>query len=115
MLISMIDRIDSRGRQRIGELVTAVMRWQGLTGVELGNAGRISRATLYRVKGGDVVASTTLYQLGDALGLPRDYLLYVGRGDVRKIEASGGDPDLIRWTVDLIQGEQGGQQGLSSV
>lgn len=78
--------IDSRGRNRIGELST----------------GRVSRATINRAKRGDPISDTMLRALGDALGLPRDYLLYVGTGNVQKVQASGADPDLIRWTTDLI-------------
>lgn len=109
--------IDNRGRQRIGQLVSATMGWQNLTGVGIGNTGRVSRATVNRVKRGDQMSETMLRAVGDALGLPRDFLLYVGSGDVRKIESSGGDPDLIRWTVDLIRGEQEDQdsQGLRGI
>jgi hypothetical protein len=94
--------IDARGRTRIGETVKAVMAWEGYTGVGIDSTGRVSRATINRVKRGDQISDTMLRALGDALGLPRDYLLYVGAGDVRKIEASGADPDLIRWTTELI-------------
>lgn len=94
--------IDSRGRTRIGETVKAVMAWEGYTGVGLGSTGRVSRATINRAKRGDQLSDTMLRALGDALGLPRDYLLYVGAGNVRKIQASGADPDLIRWTTDLV-------------
>lgn len=94
--------IDLRGRTRIGETVKAVMAWEGYTGVGIDSTGRISRATINRAKRGDQISDTMLRALGDALGLPRDYLLYVGTGDVRKIETSGADPDLIRWTTDLI-------------
>jgi hypothetical protein len=95
--------IDARGRTLIGETVKAVMAWEGYTGVGIDSTGRVSRATINRAKRGDVISDTMLRALGDALGLPRDYLLYVGAGDVRKIQASGADPDLIRWTTDLIQ------------
>jgi hypothetical protein len=94
--------IDSRGRTRIGETVKAVMAWEGYTGVGIDSTGRVSRATINRAKRGDQISNVMLRALGDALGLPRDYLLYVGTGNVRRIETSGADPDLIRWTVDLI-------------
>ena len=100
MLIFMID---DQGRIRIGTLVRAAMGWQGLSGSRIEAGGRVSRATVDRVKRGDRISDTMLRALGDTLGLPRDYLLYVGTGDVAKIEASGADPDLIRWTTDLIQ------------
>lgn len=95
--------IDSRGRTRIGETVKAVMAWDGYTGVGIDSTGRVSRATINRAKRGDAISDTMLRALGDALGLPRDYLLYVGAGDIRKIETSGADQDLIRWTIDLIE------------
>ena len=94
--------IDSRGRTRIGETVKAVMAWDGYTGVGIDSTGRVSRATINRAKRGDQISDTMLRALGDALGLPRDFLLYVGTGDVRRIEQSGATHDLIRWTVDLI-------------
>ncbi len=97
--------IDARGRDRIGETVKAVMAWEGYTGVGIDSTGRVSRATINRAKRGDVISDVMLRALGDALGLPRDYLLYVGAGDVRKVEASGADPDLIRWTVELIHSD----------
>lgn len=95
--------IDARGRARIGETVKAVMAWEGYTGVGIDNTGRVSRATINRAKRGDQISDTMLRALGDALGLPRDYLLYVGAGNVRRVETSGADRDLIRWTVELIQ------------
>ena len=97
--------IDSHGRHRIGETVKAVMAWEGYTGVGIDSTGRISRATINRAKRGDKITDTMLRALGDALKLPRDYLLYVGAGDTSKIESSGADPDLIRWTVDLIRSD----------
>lgn len=102
--------IDPRGRHRIGETVKAVMAWEGYTGVGIDSTGRISRATINRAKRGDQISDTMLRALGDALRLPRDYLLYVGAGDIRKIESSGADPDLIRWTVDLIRSDSDSDQ-----
>jgi hypothetical protein len=105
MLIFMID---DQGRIRIGTLVRAAMGWQGLSASRIEAGGRISRATVDRVKRGDRLSDTMLRALGDTLGLPRDYLLYVGTGDIQKIEASGADPDLIRWTTDLIEASHSG-------
>lgn len=95
--------IDSRGRVRIGETVKAVMAWEGYTGVGIDNTGRVSRATINRVKRGDVISDAMLRALGDALALPRDFLLYVGTGDIKRIETSGAEQDLIRWATELIQ------------
>jgi hypothetical protein len=97
--------IDTRGRSRIGELIKAVMAWEGFTGTGIDSTKRVSRATINRAKRGDQISDVMLRALGDALGLPRDYLLYVGAGDIRKVEASGAEPDLIRWTVDLIRSD----------
>lgn len=107
--------IDARGRVRIGETVKAVMAWEGYTGVGIDSTGRISRATINRAKRGDQISDTMLRALGDALGLPRDYLLYVGAGNIRRVEASGADPDLIRWTVELIESTQDGGQATGHV
>lgn len=95
--------IDSKGRVWIGETVRAAMEWEGLSGPRIDAGGRVSRATVDRVKRGDArISDKMLRALGDVLGLPKDYLLYVGAGDVGRIEQSGADRDLIRWTVDLI-------------
>lgn len=96
---------DARGRRRIGETIKAVMAWEGYTGVGIHNTGRVSRPTINRAKRGDQVSETMLRAIGDALNLPRDFLLYVGAGDTRRIESSGADPDLIRWTVELIRSD----------
>lgn len=96
--------IDTQGRARIAQLVRAVMGWEGLSAPKIEAGGRVSRATVDRVKAGDPrVSDTMLRALGDALGLPRDYLLYVGSGDMKQIERSGADPDLIRVTLDMIR------------
>lgn len=95
--------IDSNGRYWIGQTVRAAMSWEGLTGERIEAGGRVSRATVDRVKRGDPrVSDNMLRTLGNVLGLPRDFLLYVGAGDIRRIEQSGADHDLIRWTIDLI-------------
>lgn len=94
--------IDSHGRTNIGETVKAVMAWDGYTGVGIDSTGRVSRATINRAKRGDKISDVMLRALGDALGLPRDFLLYVGTGNVQKIQSSGADPDLIRWTTELV-------------
>lgn len=100
MLVFMID---TNGRYWIAETVRAAMSWEGLTGERIEAGGRVSRATVDRVKARNPrVSDTMLRALGNVLGLPKDYLLYVGAGDIRRIEQSGADPDLIRWTIDLI-------------
>lgn len=96
--------IDSRGRARIGETIKAVMAWEGYTGVGIDSTGRVSRASINRAKRGDHVSDTMLRAIGDALDLPRDFLLYVGAGDVRGIQNSGAEPDVIRWAIHLIEG-----------
>lgn len=84
------------------------MGWAGLSGPRIEAGGRVSRATIDRVKRGDPSVSDAMMRaLGDALGMPRDLLLYVGNGEVARIESSGGDADLIRSTVDLVQRDQG--------
>lgn len=98
--------IDTAGRKRIADLVRAQMGWLGLSGPKIEAGGRVSRATVDRVKRGDErISDTTLRGLGDALSLPRDFLLYMGAGDIERIEAAAGDPDLIRWTVERIKAD----------
>ena len=96
----------SADRRRIATFLRAALGWKGMTGVGLTSTGRISRATIDRVKRGDPnVSDTMLRALGDALDLPRDFLIYVGEGDLSRINRATDDPDLIRWTTDLILGE----------
>jgi len=95
--------IDSTGRQRIAELVRAAMGWTGQSGPSIEATGRVSRATVDRIKRADErVSDTMLRALGDVLGLPRDFLIYVGEGDQSAISRSGADPDLLRWTLALF-------------
>lgn len=95
---------ETQGRQHVAELVRAMMAWSGLSGPAIDATGRVSRASVDRIKRGDVTVSDTMLRaLGDVLGLPRDYLLYVLRGDTAAIERSTADADLVRWTVDLMR------------
>jgi len=99
--------MDTTGRQRIAELVRAAMAWQGLTKSRLEASGRVHRGTVDRVRRGDpTVSDAMLRSLGTALGFPSDFLLDVGIGDVPKVARSVGDPDLIRWTIDLMRANQ---------
>ncbi|WBQ02977.1 hypothetical protein [Kribbella sp. CA-293567] len=99
--------IDTAGRKRIADLVRAQMGWLGLSGPKIEAGGRVSRATVDRVKRADEkISDNTLRGLGDALSLPRDFLLYVGAGDIERVEAASGDPDLIRWTVERIRADE---------
>jgi hypothetical protein len=85
----------------VGELVRAALAWSRVSPSSAG----VSRATLDRVKRGDQVSETMLRALGDALGLPRDFLLYVGAGDVANVVRSASDDrDLCRWTLTMLTG-----------
>lgn len=101
--------IDTRGRARIAEFVKWAIAWNRTSAVKVGAMpGRPSRETIQRIVAGDQVSDVMLMALGDKLKLPRDFLLYVGTGDIRKIEASArpgnqDDQDLIRWTVEMIR------------
>lgn len=105
------DRIDSEGRLRIAAFIYALLGWDGPDVAEkLLGSGRVSRTTLDRVKRGDNVSDTMLRAMGDVLDLPRDYLLYIGRANVDRIErllpeANDDLRDLIRWTLDLFEPE----------
>lgn len=101
--------IDEAGRGRIAELVRASMGWQGLSGPAIEATGRVSRATVDRIKRADPnVSDTMLRALGDVLGLPRDFLIYVGAGNLGAIrDAASADPDLVRWTLATLLDEGG--------
>lgn len=100
----MIGDMDEQGRARVAELVKAAMGWRGISGSKIDSTGRVSRATVDRIKRRENVSHAMLRALGDILGLPRDYLLYVGNGDVEAVISSGAtDPDLLRWTLELMQ------------
>lgn len=101
--------IDTRGRARISEFVKRAIAWNRTSAVKVGAMpGRPSRETIQRIVAGDKVSDVMLMALGDKLKLPRDFLLYVGTGDIKKIEASArpdrdDDQDLIRWTVEMVR------------
>lgn len=96
--------IDTRGRQRIANFVTALIDLRGTTAVAVGKQpGRPSLPTIKRIKTADPdVSDGMLLALGAKLGLPANYLVYVGTGDTRRISSSGADQDLIRFTLELI-------------
>lgn len=97
MLLDMTTEISAAGRDRIAAMVRAQMDWEGLSGPRIEKSGRVSRATLDRVKRGDEnVSNTMLRAVGDVIGLPRDFLIYVGTGNLAAIEQTG-DPELVRW------------------
>lgn len=98
--------IDARGRARIAKLVKHEIARQGRTAAEVGALGMPSLPTIKRVKAGEEVSDEMLDALGGRLGLPRDFILYVGTGDVRKVRNSGAEPDLIRWSLELIQADR---------
>jgi hypothetical protein len=101
--------IDTRGRARISAFVKRAIAWNRTSAVKVGAMpGRPSRETIQRIVAGEQVSDVMLMALGDKLGLPRDFLIYIGTGDIRKIEASArpghdGDPDLIRWTLEMMR------------
>lgn len=98
-------RIDEAGRRRIAKFVDAALGWAGMESAKrLAGTGRVSKATIDRVKRGEDVSDTMLRGLGVVLELPRDYLLYIGYGDVDRIkELADTDDlnrqDLIHWTL----------------
>ena len=98
---------DAQGRRWIAELVDYEVSRLGLTRTRMRKqwGSVISPATVDRVRHGDVVGDQYLAAICGLLGMPRGYLQYVGEGDIDRIKTSGGDPDLIRWTLDLINAE----------
>lgn len=109
MIIYMDESIDRRGRARIAETVKRVIGWNRTSAVKVGAMpGSPSRETIQRIVAGEQVSDVMLMALGDKLRLPRDFLIYVGTGDVRKIRASArpgrdDDLDLIRVVVEMIE------------
>lgn len=110
------NRISVEGRQRIAAFMHATLGWDGQDAMKrLVASGRVSKATIDRVKRGENVSDTMLRAMGDALGLPRDFLLDIGLGNVDRIERLYDDPDrtspdwrdLIRWTLDLFPAAPG--------
>lgn len=100
--------IDNQGRARIGRFVRDEIARQGLEQKELGaKPGRPGYPTIKRIVAGDPnVSELALLSLGGKLGLPANYLIYVGTGDIRRIKKSGASPDLIQVTVDLIEPDE---------
>lgn len=101
--------MDEAGRRRIAEFVHAALGWAGKdSNKKLLGTGRVSKATIDRVKRAEDVSDAMLRGLGDVLDLPRDFLLYIGYGEVERIErlmtddADANLRDLIRWTLDHL-------------
>lgn len=102
--------MNEAGRQRIAEFVHAAMGWAGANASKnFAGTGRVSKTTIDRAKRGEEVSDTMLRALGDVLDLPRDFLLYIGYGDVDRIERLGAENtsdadlrDLIRWTLEHL-------------
>jgi hypothetical protein len=111
--------IDRHGRARIARFVTEEIARKGLSTRALGAApGRPRLPTIKRIKAEDPdVSETMLRAMGGKLGLPADWLIYIGTGDKKRIYGSGADPDLIRVTLDLFDSPMpplrrtGGQPG----
>lgn len=102
----MNDEWTDQGRRNVAALVVAAMGWAGKSGPDISRTGRVGLSTVNRVKRLEAVSDTMLRALGDVLDLPRDYLLYVGRHDVENVIRAGRhDPDLLRWTIDLMARE----------
>lgn len=99
-----IHMIDSAGRERIGRFVRDEIARQGTTPEEVGaKPGRPSLVTIKRIKAGDSSVSELMFlALGTKLGLPADYLMYIGTADIKRIRRSGAAPDLIRVTLELF-------------
>lgn len=101
-------QIDADGRLRIATFVEAALGWGGQdTFKRVIGTGRISRSAVERVKRRENVSDTLLRALGDVLGLPRDFLLYIGHGDIDRIVRLGDDADedlrdLVRWTLEHL-------------
>lgn len=104
MMMTVMLNDQHRGRRLVGELVKAQMGWRHMSGPGVERTGRVSRATIDRIKRGEAVSDAMLRATGDALGLPRDYLLYVRDGKIHAVrEAADQDPDLVRWTLALMK------------
>jgi hypothetical protein len=101
MIVYMIDR---QGRGRIARFVTEEIARQGLSTRAIGaKPGSPRLPTIKRIKAEDPdVSDTMLRAMGGKLGLPADWLIYIGTGDARRIRNSGAAPDLIRVTLDLF-------------
>lgn len=106
MILYMIDR---HGRARIARFVSEEIARQGVSTRAIGAMpGSPSLPTIKRIKAEDPdISDTMLRALGSKLGLPADYLIYIGTGDKKRIYASGADADLIRVTLDLFDDQSG--------
>jgi hypothetical protein len=100
--------MDEAGRRRIAEFVHAALGWAGANASKnFSETRRVSKTTMDRVKRGEVVSDTYLRAVGDVMGLPRDYLLYIGYADLDRLsrlgETSDADrQDLVRWTLEHL-------------
>jgi hypothetical protein len=98
--------IDATGRARIAKFVRDHIQRLGTSAEQIAAApGRPRIATIKRIKAADATISDSMLRaLGGKLGLPFDWLLYIGTGDAVRIRESGADPDLIRVTLEYLDG-----------
>lgn len=103
-----LNMIDNQGRTRIGRFVRDEIARQGSDQREVGaRPGRPGFPTIKRIVAGDPnVSELMLLALGGKLGLPANYLIYIGTGDIRRIKKSGASEDLIQVTIDLIEPDE---------
>ncbi len=105
---TILGMVSDPGLRAIAQVVRGEMERRNLRERELADNARVSRPTITRIKAGNRLSDVMYRAVGDALGLPRDYLLYVGNLDIGRIRAAAvHDPDLLRWTLDIIDTEAG--------
>lgn len=90
-------------RRAAGVVVRDEIARRGLKQDEAAEAAQVARSTLSRVIAGDpTVRPATFRAVEAALRLPRWFLDHVAAGDRAWVEASVTDPDLQRYTLDVM-------------
>lgn len=77
---------------------------RGTNKVTFAKAIGLDRTTLDRMRTGARLGAASLAKIEGGLGLPRDLLLYVARGDLEAVAAASEDADLVRWIASKLSG-----------
>lgn len=94
----------------VASVIDAERAHRALTIEQLAKTAGNDRGQLSAMAKGRGVTVPTLRKWNGAVGLPRDFLLYVLTRDVDKIKNSGAEQDLIRWlTADILSTHKGSE------
>lgn len=92
----------------VAKVIRAEAPHRGFTLDQIAKRAGKDRTHISRMAKGTAVSLDTLRAFNGALGLPRDFLVYVARHDLASIATADAEPDLARWLTASIVTTQSG-------